>query len=100
MLITCARIFIPGFHGSDLTYLQILNRTVSSDAASFSNQFMDYYINFVVNQDPGSSWPKFDTVNRHALQLIIGNVTTIADNVDLTQTDFMLTQTVLQEFQH
>ena len=87
------------FHGAELTYFQILNRTVQADPAAqaFSAQLMDFYLNFTVNLDPGSSWTEFSTNNPKILQLEIGNITMVDDTIRLNQTDFINSEPVVDE---
>ena len=87
------------FHGAELSYLGILNRTVPS-AQAFSDQYVDFYLNFTVNLNPGPAWPQFDTESQQILQLAVGNVTAIPDDVDVPQTSFFNEESILLEFQH
>ena len=86
------------FHGAELTYLQVLNRTVQADPAAqaFSAQLMDYYLNFTVNLNPGPSWTEFTSSDPKILQLNIGNITMIGDTIRVDQTDFINTEQNLE----
>lgn len=81
-----------------MSYLGILNRTVPS-AQAFSDQYVDFYLNFTVNLNPGEAWGDFNA-NQQILQLAPGNVTMIPDDVDVPQTDFFNEDSILLEFQH
>lgn len=58
---------------------------------------MDFYLNFTVNLDPGASWTAFSKGNQQILQLEIGNVTMVPDNIRLNQTDFINSPKVVKE---
>ncbi|KAL4251537.1 Carboxylic ester hydrolase [Abortiporus biennis] len=96
--------FIPGndpslgvFHASELALL--FGPVPVEVEDSFANTYVDFYINFVSDLNPGSVWPKFDVTSRRVLQLMRGNITAIPDDFDLEKTNFLLSQRVLAEFQ-
>lgn len=88
------------FHGTELTYLGVVNRSIPSGQEAFSNQNMDFYINFVVDLDPGPPWTKFTLRNPKLLQLKVDNITMIRDTVRIPQTDFINSPRIIAEGGH
>ncbi|KAJ3787207.1 alpha/beta-hydrolase [Lentinula aff. detonsa] len=98
------REFIPGqnptlgvFHASEL--LLLFGPVPTSVETDFANQMLDFYINFINDLNPGSSWPRYSIESRSVMQLLRGNITAIPDTWDVDKTDFLLTQEILNEFQ-
>ncbi|THH13515.1 hypothetical protein EW146_g6719 [Bondarzewia mesenterica] len=115
--------FIPGnnpflgvFHGSELALL--FGPVPDAIEVEFANTYLDFYLNFVNDLNPGPAWPEFTLQTKQVLQLMRDNVTAVPDgeeyclmresimtafifDVDwsIEQTDFLSTQKVLNEFQ-
>lgn len=100
------REFIPGndpslgvAHASEL---QLLFGPISSAAqveTDFANKYLDYYINFVNDLNPGADWPAYTLRTRCVLQLLRDNITIIPDDWDLEKTKFINSAKVLDEFE-
>ncbi|TDL29725.1 alpha/beta-hydrolase [Rickenella mellea] len=88
---------LGAFHGAELSFLQILNRTVPA-MASLSSQLVDFYLNFTVSLDPGPAWSKYTPSTRQVLQLQHNNVTMIPDDFRLNETNFINSAGVDHEF--
>ncbi|GLB44893.1 putative type-B carboxylesterase lipase family protein [Lyophyllum shimeji] len=98
--------FIPGndpslgvAHASEL---QLLFGPISSAAqveTDFANKFLDFYINFVNDLNPGADWPAYTLQKRKVLQLLRDNITVIPDDWDLEKTNFINSARVLDEFE-
>ncbi|KAJ4480139.1 alpha/beta-hydrolase [Lentinula aciculospora] len=98
------REFIPGqnpalgvFHASEL--LLLFGPLPTAIETDFANQMLDFYINFINDLTPGSSWPRYSAQSRSVMQLLRGNITAIPDIWDIDKTQFSLMQEVLNEFQ-
>ncbi|TFK62150.1 alpha/beta-hydrolase [Pluteus cervinus] len=99
--------FIPGnppnlgvSHASELVLLFGPIPEVAAIEQDFANQYLDFYINFINDLNPGSQWPQYKRSDRNnVLQLKRDNITLIPDTFDLTQTHFLNTQLVLDEFE-
>ncbi|KAF8637809.1 hypothetical protein AX16_010727 [Volvariella volvacea WC 439] len=96
--------FIPGndptlgvAHSSELALLfGPIPNTIETD---FANQFLDFYINFVHNLDPGPQWTAYQPQAKNVLQLQRDNVTMVPDDWALERTTFLNAPHVLDEFQ-
>lgn len=84
------------FHTTDLYYLDIGFSPVPSQ--QLNSQMQDFYISFVNDLNPGTSWPKYTEKSKIAMRLLDGSVGPIADTVRRTQTDFLNQVDVMEEF--
>ncbi|KAJ7581661.1 alpha/beta-hydrolase [Mycena floridula] len=98
--------FIPGnnpalgvAHASELALLQGTLPAAAAVELNFSNQYMDFYINFINDLNPGAAWPQYTVSDKKVLQLMRDNITTITDDWDVEKTDFLNTAEVLNEFE-
>ncbi|KAJ7581662.1 alpha/beta-hydrolase [Mycena floridula] len=98
--------FIPGnnpalgvAHASELALLQGTLPAAAAVELNFSNQYMDFYINFINDLNPGAAWPQYTVPDKKVLQLMRDNITTITDDWDVEKTDFLNTAEVLNEFE-
>jgi hypothetical protein len=62
------------------------------------SQMQDFYISFVNDLNPGTSWPKYSETSKIAMRLLDGRVGPIADTVRRAQTDFLNQVDVMEEF--
>ncbi|KAI5122752.1 hypothetical protein M0805_009835 [Coniferiporia weirii] len=95
--------FIPGnnpilgvSHASELILFYGPVIAVEED---FANTMLDFYINFVVDLDPGAPWPRFTPNGREVLQLMRDNITVIPDDFDVEKTTFLNSAKVLDEME-
>jgi len=100
------REFIPGnnaalgvAHGSELALLMGNLPEAAAIELEFSNQYLDFYISFVHDLNPGGAWPHYTTASKKVLQLMRNNITVITDDFDLAKTNFLNTAKVLDEFE-
>jgi len=99
------REFIPGndpslgvFHASELELLFGPVPNPIEDA--FSQQMIEFYVNFVNDLDPGAQWPAYSlTGTRQVMQLMRDNITMIPDDWDVDKTNFFSSPEVLNEFE-
>ncbi|KAF7346612.1 Alpha/beta-hydrolase [Mycena sanguinolenta] len=95
--------FVPGndptFGVAHASELQLLYGPVPSIEETFANQFLDFYINFVNDLNPGTPWPQFTSTNKQLLQLMRNNVTAVPDTFDAEMITFFNTPEVLNEFE-
>jgi carboxylesterase type B len=99
------REFIPGsdptlgvFHASELELLFGPIPTPVEDA--FSQQFLDFYINFINDLNPGAPWQAYSLEGtQQVMQLLRDNITMIPDNWDVDKTNFLNSAEVLNEFE-
>ncbi|KAH8118201.1 alpha/beta-hydrolase [Phellopilus nigrolimitatus] len=96
--------FIPGnnptlgvFHASELSLL--FGPVPTAVEEDFANTMLDFYINFVVDLDPGEPWPKFTSNGKEVLQLMRDNITTVPDDFDREKTVFLNSAKVLDEME-
>ncbi|TFY83248.1 hypothetical protein EWM64_g764 [Hericium alpestre] len=96
--------FIPGndpflgvFHSSELSLL--FSAVPDAIEEDFANTYLDFYLNFVNNLNPGPAWPQFTSETKQVLQLMRDNITAIPDEFNANRTDFLSTTKVLAEFQ-
>ncbi|KAK0213939.1 alpha/beta-hydrolase [Armillaria fumosa] len=98
------REFIPGnnpelgvAHASELP---LLFGPVPTDVEDqFTNQMLDFYINFITDLNPGSAWKRYTPTSKDVLQLLRDNITMIPDDWDVDKTNFLNSQFVLDEFE-
>jgi hypothetical protein len=62
------------------------------------SQMQDFYISFVNDLNPGTSWPKYSETSKIAMRLLDGRVGPITDTVRRAQTDFLNHVEVMEEF--
>ncbi|KAF9007551.1 alpha/beta-hydrolase [Cyathus striatus] len=100
------REFIPGdniqqgvSHASELKLLFGPIPAAASVEKDFATQMRDFYINFINDLNPGTSWPKYSVKSKMVLQLLRDNITLIPDDFDMTATNFMNTNKVIGEMQ-
>jgi len=87
------------FHASELQLLFGPVPEVASIELGLSAQMREFYINFVNDLNPGSPWPLYTPTTKQVMQLKRNNITSIADDWNLDQTDFINSARVLDEFQ-
>ncbi|KAJ7129900.1 Alpha/Beta hydrolase protein [Mycena crocata] len=88
--------FLGAFHTADLYYLDIGFSPVP--ALKLKSQIQDFYISFVNDGNPGTSWPKYDEKSKIAMRFLDGMVGPIVDTVRRTQTDFLNKAKLMEEF--
>ncbi|KAJ6530861.1 alpha/beta-hydrolase, partial [Mycena vulgaris] len=88
--------FLGAFHTTDLYYLDMGFSPVP--AQQLMSQMQDFYISFVNDLNPGTSWPKYTETSKIAMRLLDGGVGPITDTVRRTQTDFLNQIDVMEEF--
>ncbi|KAJ7289291.1 alpha/beta-hydrolase [Mycena rebaudengoi] len=98
------REFIPGndpalgvTHSSELALLFGPVPTPVED--QFAQTFLDFYISFVNDLNPGVQWPAYTSTKRQVLQLLRNNITTITDDFDSERINFLNSARVLDEFE-
>lgn len=96
--------FIPGnspflgvSHASELALL--FGPVPDAVELDFANTYLDFYLNFINDLNPGSAWPQFTLPSKQIMQLKRDNITAIPDDFNLERTNFLSNQTVLDEFQ-
>ncbi|KAK7044084.1 hypothetical protein VNI00_007800 [Paramarasmius palmivorus] len=96
--------FIPGndpalgvFHASDLSFL--LGPALEAVEATFSEQMIDAWVNFVNDLNPGDGFPEYSNDNPLVVQLQRDNITVIPDTWDVDMVEFLNTAKVLDEFE-
>ncbi|KAI0081104.1 alpha/beta-hydrolase [Panus rudis PR-1116 ss-1] len=85
------------FHASELPLL--FGPVPDAIEETFANQFLDFYINFINDLNPGGGWPKFTSKSKSVLQLLRNNITDIPDDFNVQRTAFLTSTRVLAEFQ-
>ncbi|KAF8273340.1 alpha/beta-hydrolase [Lactarius quietus] len=97
--------FFPGdspelgvFHASELRLL-FGPVPASNVELNFADTMLDYFITFVNDLDPGSSWPQHQPDSSLVLQLQRNNITTITDDFRLKFTNFLNRQELLDEWE-
>ncbi|KAJ7785532.1 alpha/beta-hydrolase, partial [Mycena olivaceomarginata] len=88
--------FFGAFHTSDLYYLDMGFSPVPS--SKLKSQLQDFYISFVNDLNPGTSWQKYTEEFQTVMRLLEGNVGPIADTVRRAQTDFLNQVEIMEEF--
>ncbi|KAJ3545410.1 hypothetical protein NM688_g5628 [Phlebia brevispora] len=96
--------FIPGanrsegvFHGSELALsFGPIPTPVENE---FANQFLDFYVNFVNDMNPGPEWPQYELSTKRVLQLMRKNITAIPDDFSIQGTTFLESADILAQFQ-
>jgi len=98
--------FIPGnnpvngvAHASELELLFGPITPAAVQENPLSTTMRDFYINFVNDLNPGTTWPRFNAAAPQVLQLKRDNVTLIPDTMDLQKINFINSAKVLNEFQ-
>ncbi|TFY65781.1 hypothetical protein EVG20_g5307 [Dentipellis fragilis] len=100
--------FIPGndprlggmmslFHSSELALL--FGPVPDAIEDDFANTYLDFYLAFVNDLNPGSAWPRFTSTTKQVLNLMRDNVTAIPDTFNIDRTNFLSRPEVLNEFQ-
>ncbi|KAI0094482.1 alpha/beta-hydrolase [Irpex rosettiformis] len=96
--------FIPGnnrtlgvAHASELPL--IFGTVGTSVEDKFAGHFLDFYINFVNDLNPGPQWPRFEFGTRQILQLQRDNITALTDDFNLEKTTFLNSPSVLAQMQ-
>ncbi|KAF8207069.1 alpha/beta-hydrolase [Mycena galopus ATCC 62051] len=98
------REFVPGDdptlgvpHAAEL---RLLFPPINPVEDAFSQQFMDFYINFVNDLNPGGPWQAYSLEGtRQVMQLLRDNITMIPDNWDVDKTNFLNSPEILNEFE-
>ncbi|KAF8211398.1 alpha/beta-hydrolase [Mycena galopus ATCC 62051] len=88
--------FLGAFHTSDLYYLDMGFPPVPSQ--NLQVQMQDFYISFVNDLDPGTSWPKYNEASKIVIRLLDGEVGPIRDTLRRTQTDLLNSVDVMEGF--
>ncbi|KAJ7910548.1 Alpha/Beta hydrolase protein [Mycena leptocephala] len=88
--------FLGAFHTSDLYYLDMGFTPVPSQ--KLKSQMQDFYISFVNELNPGTSWPKYSETSKITMRLLDGRVGPIADTVRWAQTEFLNQVDEMKEF--
>ncbi|KAI0053477.1 alpha/beta-hydrolase [Auriscalpium vulgare] len=70
-----------------------------SDELDFANTYLDFYIGFIHDLNPGAAWPQFQGATPLVLQLMRDNITAIVDDFRSDMTDFLNTPEVLNEWE-
>ncbi|ETW81423.1 Esterase/lipase/thioesterase [Heterobasidion irregulare TC 32-1] len=83
-------------HGSELKLL--FGPVPAAVEEEFANTYLDLYLNFIHELNPGPSWSKYEPQTRRVLQLKRNNLTMIADDFHSDRTDFLNSDEVLREF--
>ncbi|KAH9068501.1 alpha/beta-hydrolase [Lactarius deliciosus] len=86
------------FHASELRLL-FGPVPASNVEINFANTMLDYFITFVNDLNPGSSWPQHRPDSSLILQLQRNNITAISDDFRLTFTKFLNRQELLDEWE-
>ncbi|KAA1469629.1 alpha/beta-hydrolase [Dentipellis sp. KUC8613] len=96
--------FIPGndprlgvFHSSELALL--FGPVPDAIEDDFANTYLDFYLAFVNDLNPGPAWPRFTSATKQVLNLMRDNVTAIPDTFNIDRTNFLSRPEVLNEFQ-
>ncbi|KAI0317629.1 alpha/beta-hydrolase [Amylostereum chailletii] len=96
--------FLPGGnpglgvpHGSELGLL--FGPVQAAEELEFANTFLDFYLNFINDLDPGSAWSLYTPENKQVLQLMRGNTTMIPDDFFSERLDLLNSQQVLDAFE-
>lgn len=91
----------PAFGVAHASELPLLFGTVSPAAneTDFGNTWLDLYINFINDLDPGAVWPQYTLDSKQLLQLKRDNITAINDDFNLEMTDYDNTAKVLDEWE-
>ncbi|KAJ7284513.1 alpha/beta-hydrolase [Mycena rebaudengoi] len=84
-------------HGSELAVL--FGPVPTPVEYEFAQTYLDFYISFVNDLNPGVQWPAYTSTKRQVLQLLRNNITTITDDWDVEKTNFLSSQRVLDEFE-
>ncbi|KAJ7650781.1 alpha/beta-hydrolase [Roridomyces roridus] len=85
------------FHASEL---QLFFGPVPAVEQAFSQQMIDFYVNFVHELNPGVEWMRYsDSGTKQVMQLMRENLTMIPDDFNIERTDFCDSQEVLDEFE-
>jgi len=85
------------FHGSELAL--IFGPVPTSVEDDFADTMTDFWISFVVDQNPGGNWPEFTTSTKKVQQLMRNNITVIPDDFNLAKTNFLNSAKVLNEME-
>jgi len=85
------------FHGSELALL--FGPVPTPVEGEFANTMTDFWISFVVDQNPGGNWPEFTTSTKKVQQLMRNNITVIPDDFNLAKTNFLNSANVLNEME-
>ncbi|KAI0321758.1 alpha/beta-hydrolase [Amylostereum chailletii] len=100
------REFIPGnnvtfgvAHASELPLLFGGPIPASDVELEFANTYLDFYLNFISDLNPGPAWPQFSPETNLILQLKRDNITPIVDNFREEMTDFLNSVEVLDEWE-
>jgi hypothetical protein len=67
-------------------------------SSKLKSQLQDFYISFVNDLNPGTSWKKYTEEFQTVMRLLEGNVGPIADTVRRGQTDFLNQVEIMEEF--
>jgi hypothetical protein len=67
-------------------------------SSKLKSQLQDFYISFVNDLNPGTSWQKYSEEFQTVMRLLEGNVGPIADTVRRAQTDFLNEVEIMEEF--
>ena len=67
-------------------------------AQAFSDQYMDFYLNFTVNVNPGSTWPRYTKENRLLLQIKSDDFTPVLDDSRFEYSEYFNRPGVQYEF--
>lgn len=91
----------PAFGVAHASELPLLFGTVSPAAneTDFGNTWLDLYINFINDLNPGAVWPQYTLDSKQLLQLKRDNITAINDDFNLEMTDYDNTAKVLDEWE-
>ncbi|KAJ7720975.1 Alpha/Beta hydrolase protein [Mycena maculata] len=84
------------FHSSDLYYLDMGCSPVPHQ--KLLEQMQDFYISFVNDLNPGTSWPQHTEKSNIVMRLLDGRVGPIADTAREAQTDFLDQVDVMEQF--
>ncbi|KZV64422.1 alpha/beta-hydrolase [Peniophora sp. CONT] len=98
------RELIPGndptlgvFHASELPLL--FGPGATGVELAFASSYLDFYINFVNDLNPGPSWPRFTQEHKVILQLKRDNITEIPDDFRAEMTSFENLPELLNEWE-
>ncbi|KAJ7650794.1 alpha/beta-hydrolase [Roridomyces roridus] len=85
------------FHESEL---QLFFGPVPAVEEAFSQQMIDFYINFINDLNPGAEWTRYsDSGTKPVMQLMRDNITMIPDDFNIERTNFLGSSEDLDEFQ-
>ncbi|KAJ7650780.1 alpha/beta-hydrolase [Roridomyces roridus] len=85
------------FHASEL---QLFFGPVPAVEQAFSQQMIDFYINFINDLNPGAEWTRYsDSGTKPVMQLMRDNLTMIPDDFNIERTNFLGSSEDLNEFQ-